>query len=106
MHKSKATRRRAKKVGLPAETLLYTGEREKNSINITLTDYDAQHFEEHTLKQVDECLPYKLKPTITWIDVDGVHDPVILEKLSEDFGIHRLVTEDVMNASEPVTLRC
>ncbi|SDW05991.1 magnesium/cobalt transporter CorA [Nitrosomonas communis] len=97
MHKSKATRRRAKKVGLPAETLLYTGERENNSIHITLTDYDAQNFEERTLKQVDKCLPYKLKPTITWIDVDGVHDPVILEKLSEDFGIHRLVTEDVMN---------
>ncbi len=76
---------------------MYTGEREKTSINITLIDYDAHSFEEHTLKRVDECLPYKLKPTITWIDVDGVHDPVMLEKLGEGFGIHRLVIEDLMN---------
>ncbi|MDV6343380.1 magnesium/cobalt transporter CorA [Nitrosomonas sp. Is37] len=97
MYKSRATRRRTKKIGLPAETLLYTGEREKNSINITLIDYDAQSFEEHTLKRIDECLPYKRKSTVTWINIDGVHDPVMLEKLGEGFGIHRLVTEDLMN---------
>lgn len=97
MHKSRATRRRAKKIGLPAETLLYTGERKKNGITITLIDYDTQSFEEHTLKRMDECLPYKLKPTITWVNFDGVHDPAMLEKLSEGFGIHRLVIEDLMN---------
>lgn len=97
MRISRATKRRVKKIGLPAETLLYTGERVKNGINITLIDYDAQSFDERTLKQVDECLPYKFKPTITWINVDGVHDPAILERLGESFGIHRLVTEDLMS---------
>ncbi len=97
MHISRATKRRVKKIGLPAGTLLYTGERGKNGIKVTLIDYDAQSFEERTLKRVDECLPYKLKPTITWINVDGVHDPVMLEKLGESFGLHRLVTEDLMN---------
>lgn len=93
----RATKRRVKKIGLPAETLLYTGERKKNSINITLIDYDTQSFEERSLKRVDECLPYKRKSTIAWINVDGVHDAIMLEKLGESFGLHRLVTEDLMS---------
>lgn len=97
MHISRTTKRRVKKIGLPAETLLYTGERIKDGISIKLTAYDEHNFEEHTLKRVDECLPYKLKPTITWININGVHDPVMLEKLGESFGIHRLVIEDLMS---------
>jgi magnesium transporter len=100
MYTSRATKRRVKKIGLPAGSLVYTGEKMKNSVRMTLIDYDAQNFEERTLKRVDESLSYKLKPTITWINVDGVHDPVMLEKLGENFGLHRLVTEDLMNITQ------
>ena len=46
---------------------------------------------------MDECAVYKAKPTATWINVDGVHDPAMLEKIGECFGLHRLVTEDLMS---------
>jgi len=95
---SRSSKRRIKKIGLPAESLVYTGDKKgKNHINLTLIDYDATHYEERSLLQVDACLPYKQKPTITWINVDGVHDPNLIEKLGEGFGIHRLVTEDLVS---------
>jgi magnesium transporter len=86
-----------KKVGLPSGSLVYTGEQAAGSIDVTLIDYDEQVFEERSLKTVDECVLYRNKPTATWINVDGVHDPAMIEKLGECFGLHRLVTEDVMS---------
>lgn len=91
------SKRRMKKVGLPSGTLVYTGEQTAGAIDVTLIDYDEQVFEERTLKTVEECVPYRSKPTATWINVDGVHDPAMIEKLGECFGLHRLVTEDLMS---------
>jgi len=86
-----------KKIGLPSGSLVYTGEQAGGAIDVTLIDYDEQTFEERSLKAMDECVPYRNKPTATWINVDGVHEPAMIEKLGECFGLHRLVTEDLMS---------
>jgi len=86
-----------KKVGLPAGSLVYTGEQALGKVDVTLIDYDELTFEERPLQSVDECVVYRVKPTATWINVDGVHNPAMLEKIGECFGLHRLVTEDLMN---------
>lgn len=93
----RASKRRMKKVGLPAGTLVYTGEQAVGKIDITLIDYDEQMFEERPLHTAEECVPYVDKPTATWINVDGVHNPAMLERLGECFGLHRLVIEDVLS---------
>jgi magnesium transporter len=86
-----------KKVGLPSGSLVYTGEQATGTIDVTLIDYDEQVFEERSLKTVNECVTYRNKPTATWINVDGVNDPAMIGKLGECFGLHRLVTEDIMS---------
>ena len=94
---ARTSRRRTKKVGLPAGTLVYTGEHAAGKVSVTLIDYDEQTFEERPINLADECAVYKNKPTATWINVDGVNDPVMLEKLGECFGLHRLVMEDILS---------
>ncbi len=91
------SKRRLKKIGLPAETLVYTGERAEGKVDITLIDYDEQHFEERPLQAAEECVPYRNKPTVSWINAEGVHNPPALEKLCDCFGLHRLVTEDILS---------
>jgi magnesium transporter len=91
------SKRRMKKVGLPSGSLVYTGEQATGEIDVTLIDYDEQVFEERVLKTAEECVPYRNKPTATWINVDGVHDPTMIEKLGDCFGLHRLVTEDLLS---------
>jgi magnesium transporter len=93
---ARASKRRIKKVGLPAGSLVYTGE-QVGKVEVTLIDYDEQTFEERPVQSVDECIVYKAKPTATWINVDGVHNTTLLEKIGECFGLHRLVIEDLMN---------
>jgi magnesium transporter len=96
----KFTKKRSKKAGLPSETLMYTGEKKGEKIIIHVIDYDETNFLETELSAAEACIPYKNKPTVTWINVDGVHNVPVLEKLGECFGLHRLVMEDILNTDQ------
>ncbi len=97
---TKLNRKRSSKAGLPAETLVYTGERKDGKITVHIIDYDEKNFAEIQTASVDECIAFKNKATVTWINVDGVHDPLLLEKLGGCFGLHRLVIEDILNTDQ------
>ena len=94
---SRTSKRRIKKVGLPAGTLVYTGEKVVEAVEVTLISYNEQTFEERRVTSAEECAPYRMSSEVTWINVDGVHDPSALEKLGECFGLHHLVTEDILS---------
>jgi magnesium transporter len=94
------TKKRAKKAGLPAESLVYTGDLKGGAVKIAVMDYDDQQVAEQELTSVDQCIPYRDKPTVTWVNVEGVHDARVLEKLGECFGLHRLVIEDIMSTDQ------
>lgn len=102
MHRtmSKLSRKRTRKVGLPAGSLVYTGERKGGEIRITAIEYGETEFREKALGSVEACFPYKDKRTVTWINLDGVHDPAALEKLGDCFGLHRLVMEDILSIDQ------
>jgi magnesium transporter len=100
MTTSKLAKKRTQKVGLPAGSLVYTGERKGGAIRFTAIDYDETTFQEKVLDSIEACFPYKDKTTVTWINLDGVHDPQALEKLGECFGLHRLVMEDILSIDQ------
>jgi len=68
---------------------------------ITIIDYDEQHFQETEVKEAAECFVFKEKPTVTWINIDGLHQVDILEKLGACYGIHPLVLEDILSDQRP-----
>jgi len=47
---------------------------------ITLMDYDESNFLEKEVKLVEESFPFKDKPTVTWINIDGIHEIEIIER--------------------------
>ncbi len=94
------TRKRARKAGLPSESLVYTGDRTAGAVRISVIDYDADRVVEQDISAVEQCIPFRDKATVTWVNVDGVHDAAVLEKLGECFGIHRLVIEDIMSTDQ------
>ena len=91
---------RAKKAGLPPGTLVHVGERKTEKVRITILDYDEARFEEKQAKTIEECFPFKDKPTVTWINIDGLHQVDIIEKLGSHFGLHPLLLEDILNTEQ------
>ncbi|MDH5685830.1 MAG: magnesium/cobalt transporter CorA [Candidatus Hadarchaeaceae archaeon] len=96
----KFTRKRSKKVGLPPGALVHVGEKREEKVRITIIDYDKAQFQEKEAETVEECFPFKDKPTVTWINVDGVHQPEIVKQLGDCFGMHPLVLEDILNTDQ------
>jgi len=96
----KLNKKQTRKAGLPPGTLLYTGEKKEEPIKIHVIDYDESNFLETELSTIEACIPYKNKPTVTWINIDSVQNIPVLEKLGECFGLHRLVMEDIVNIDQ------
>ena len=67
---------------------------------ITLIDYDEAHLEERVIDGIEEAFPLKDLPTVTWINIDGLHEIDIIEKVGQHFNIHPLVLEDIVNTGQ------
>jgi len=93
-------KKRSKEAGLPPGTLVHVGEEKIQKATITLIDYDEVHFQDREIKTLDESLSFKNQPTVTWVNVEGIHQAGILEKLGECFGLHPLAVEDILNMDE------
>jgi len=94
---AKLIKRYSKVAGLPPGTLVHVGERKEGTVRITVIDYDEQNFKEKQVSSVEECFPFKTTPTVTWINIDGIHDVAIIEKLGRQFVLHPLILEDILN---------
>ncbi len=93
-------RKRSKKAGLPPGTLVYVGEKKVEEVVITVFDYDGKRYDEREVESVEECFPYRDQPTVTWINIDGIHQVEIMERIGSHFGIHPLVIEDILNTHQ------
>jgi len=90
----------SRKAGLPPGTLVHIGEKKAEKVRITVIDYDEARFEEKEVGQIEECFPFKETPTVTWINIDGLHEPEVIEKLGEHFSVHPLILEDIVNTGQ------
>ena len=93
-------RNRSRKAGLPPGTVIYNGEARERSVGISIFDYDEDHVDEKSVSSIDEVLPFRDTATVTWINVDGIHDASIIESLGGHFGIHPLVQEDIVSTGQ------
>ena len=90
----------SKKAGLPPGTPVHVGERVAETVKITIIDYDRDSIEEKELASIEECFPYKDRPTTKWINIYGLHEVSLIEKLGSCFDIHPLTQEDVLNTEQ------
>ncbi|MDA3833305.1 MAG: magnesium/cobalt transporter CorA [Spirochaetales bacterium] len=88
------------KRGQPPGTMVYTGQRKDEPLSISLIDYDADSVSEKLVVPIDECLSCRTSSTVSWINVDGLNDTSVIEKIGQAFGIHALVLEDVLHTTQ------
>jgi len=93
-------KRQLKKAGASPGTLVHIGDQKVDETRITLIDYDEAHLQERVLDGIEEAFPLKDLPTVTWINIDGLHEIDIIEKVGQHFNIHPLVLEDIINTGQ------
>lgn len=86
--------------GLPPGTVVYSGEEQTAKVKITLLEYNEKEFIEKEFVDFDECLLHVKPEMIKWINVDGIHDTALIQKIGEKFNIHTLTLEDIANTDQ------
>ena len=97
---SKHPKKEARQVGLPPGTLIPREERKAEGVKVRVIDYDEENFEEKEIETIEECFPFKDTSTVTWINLDGIHDIGLIEKIGRHFGIHPLTLEDIIDTGQ------
>ncbi|MBU0460952.1 MAG: magnesium/cobalt transporter CorA [Nanoarchaeota archaeon] len=90
--KKKSTRSKYRFVMPAAQTI--------PKVKISIIDYDEKRFLEKEAKTIEECVPFRDPKTVTWINVDGVHDLQTIEMMGSYFGIHPLILEDITQTDQ------
>jgi len=98
------TKKVSEKAGLPPGSLIHVGEQKLEKVRITLISYTEDKFEERVLDSIEECFPYRESPGITWVNIDGLHDVDIINKVGSHFNVHPLVLEDILNTEQRTKL--
>lgn len=89
--------RRSHKVGLAPGSLVPVEVSDAEPVRMHLLEYDTGGVREREVETVDEVLPLRDSPTVTWLNVDGLGDVELVEDLGGRFDLHPLVLEDVLN---------
>jgi magnesium transporter len=84
----------------PPGSLPVISEPSGRTVPITVLDYDATHFQEKIVGNISECFPFRDTKTVTWINVDGLGNPKLIEDLAKCFTIHPLIIEDIFNIGQ------
>ncbi len=92
--------KKARKSGLPPGTLVHVGEKKIEKTRITVLNFDEERFEEKEEASVEACFPYRDRSTVSWINIDGLHDVALIQKLGQHFGIHPLTLEDIVDTEQ------
>jgi magnesium transporter len=90
---------RSKKSGLGPDSLVYVGNKNNTAVQIELIDYNADFQRSQKIDHVDQCAAFCDSKSVTWIDVAGIHDSAVIEAIGNQFHIHPLVLEDIMNST-------
>jgi magnesium transporter len=92
--------RRSAKTGLPPGSLIHVGRHHARETQARVVVYDADSCD---VCQADarDALPAPDQPgQVVWIDVVGLKDVKLLERIGQHFGIHPLVLEDIVNTEQ------
>jgi magnesium transporter len=67
---------------------------------ITVIDYDDKHLQEKEVKNPESCFRFKRTKTVSWINIDGIHDHGLIEKMGTGMDLHPIVLENIMNRDQ------
>ena len=90
-----------KNVGTLPGTLTYVGQEIEHATHVTRIEFSEADVQIDDSGRLSHCqLPATSAPHITWIDVDGIHEPQVVGAIGRQFHLHPLLLEDVVNSEQ------
>jgi magnesium transporter len=84
-------------IGRSPDELIFRGQRKIEKVLLRIIDFDSTNLSEDALKTVKDIIAFQHKNTVTWLNVDGLHNESIMEEITRVFNLDTLVMAEVLN---------
>jgi magnesium transporter len=86
-------------IGLSPDALIFRGAQKTKDVLLRIINFDASNLQENAIQTVKEAVTYQDKDTVTWLNIDGLHNMEIMEEIGQAFDFDPLVIAEVMNTN-------
>lgn len=88
--------KRKEDIGLSPYELKFRGRHRSAEVRMNLLDIDLEKVGQSEINSVEELQPYKDSDTLTWLNVDGLHNEQLMQELVDALHIPADILSDVM----------
>ncbi len=80
--------------------LVFVGDKKMDRIAVHVIDYTDDHLVERSLDDIREAEAFRDSESVTWINVNGLHDSEPIRSIGTAYGLHPLVLDDIVNTGQ------
>lgn len=106
-HLSKISLKRASRpdqikqtLGQSPGTLIYTGKKTEGKVSVEVFSYDEKTIEDKIGPNIASCKDIIQEERVNWVNVNGLHQIETINEVGEEFNLHPLLLEDVLNVEQ------
>ncbi len=92
--------RRISKKDQPPGTVTYVGRKQTKPVTMEVIHAGEDGVRQTRPASAEACAAFVDAPGLTWLNMDGLHDPEYLTRLGEIFRLHPLVLEDIAHTGQ------
>lgn len=81
-------------------SLIFIGNQKMKKPTMKLFDYNKDYLNEIEINDLHEFEPYIHQDSVSWLNINGIHEPALIQELGDMLNLHPLLLEDMLNTDE------
>ncbi|MFT7149511.1 MAG: magnesium transporter [Nonlabens sp.] len=91
---------RSQKLGTAPGAAVFVGKKRTDETTIHIIDYTNKEIREEFVSDASHLSGLNETPTVSWINVCGLHEEALIAEIGSYFDLHNLLIEDVLNTGQ------
>jgi magnesium transporter len=91
---------RSKAKGHAPGSLIFIGKQKVENISIHLMQYNEESFVELDFQDIEQAASAVRPGFVNWINIYGIHDPVLIKEIGKLFSLPQMLQEDMLNTDQ------
>ncbi|HRZ97864.1 MAG TPA: magnesium/cobalt transporter CorA [Paludibacter sp.] len=96
---SRFIKKKKEDIGLSPYAIVFRGQKKTDKTEITVMDFDLTDVREFKVKTADQLQQFKNSKSLSWLNVDSLHDVESMQEIAEIFEIPDNILSDILNPS-------
>ncbi len=93
-------KKKDKTIGMVPGEPVFIGVKKVDQATISVIDYNDTEISETSNVKMEYLKTLKERDTVSWININGLHDIELIKEIAEIFDLHPVVAEDIANTDQ------